>query len=156
MGAHHGFLADDGAQAPADLEMAEQRAREAAEQARREAARRAVESAKTATQNLGEVQVTSETAVVVCWDHGSEDGDRVDILLNGETVRRVNLTNERQSVTIRLYRGSNALEIRSLDAGSSPPNTAAFTVSAGGRTIAQKEWELAVGENAVLVVYRVD
>lgn len=71
-------------------------------------------------------QWNSNTVKIEVWDGTSEDGDKINILLNGNTVlAQYTLRNQKHKFTINLENNElNVLQIEALNIGSEPPNTA--------------------------------
>lgn len=67
---------------------------------------------------LSDVIVNKTPTILTVWDHGAEDLDRVNILLNRQLVRRnLTLRNARQNITLYLRPGKNTLEVKALGTG---------------------------------------
>jgi len=103
--------------------------------------------------------ITSSTQKITLevWDHGDEDGDRIDIILNGTTVRsNMELTSARQYVEIILSQGNNTVDIKALNQGTAGDNTAAFTVTdEDSNELLNEYWYMFTGEiNRLLVIYQ--
>lgn len=108
-------------------------------------------------QLLGEVRVNSNVIEVTAWDHGDEDGDRVEIYLNQELEKTLLLANARRVTRVNLVKGKNVVMIKALNQGSKGPNTASFSVTSEQRAIIRhREWNLKTGESGVLLVIRDD
>lgn len=110
----------------------------------------------TSDQFLGVAETPSRFLRVLAQDHGSEDGDKVTILLNGSEVLTFTLANATRQIDIPLQKGENVIEIMALNQGSSGKNTALFWVETeDGRELVRREWNLTSGGNAKLLVIRV-
>lgn len=104
-----------------------------------------------------EVTSTTERISVFAWDTGTEDGDRVDILLNGVvTIENVTLTNAGANYTLTLAPGRNAVDIKALNTGSWSPNTAGFTVTdENAQELISADWGMDTGQiSRLIVVYQ--
>jgi len=67
---------------------------------------------------LSDVVVNRSPTTLTVWDHGTEDLDRVNILLNRQLVRRnLTLRNTRQNIILYLRPGKNTLEVEALGTG---------------------------------------
>lgn len=109
----------------------------------------------TGVDILGTIQVTERLLVIETWDHGTFDGDKVAVLLNGISIYSpVHLTNNKQILQMHLKEGRNLLEIIALNEGSLGMNTASFNVYSKGQLLTSKEWNLETGEKAILLVIK--
>ncbi|MBN2447301.1 MAG: PKD domain-containing protein [Phycisphaerae bacterium] len=106
-----------------------------------------VEVYRTITSTTREIDLRA-------WDHSMEDGDRIDILVNGYTYRsNLTLTNSGTTVGISLRSGHNTIDIKALNEGTSSPNTAAFSVTDDdGNKLLQEDWHMYTGEVSRLIV----
>jgi hypothetical protein len=79
---------------------------------------------------LTDITVSSRKITISFWDHGKEDGDIIDILLNGKVLRDgIVLTKAPQSFTVDLQGGKNVFGVRAVNEGSISPNTATVKFS---------------------------
>lgn len=104
-------------------------------------------------QFLGEHNVDTKFVNIVCRDHQYPDGDRVQILINGEVVKNnLLLTSSYRRVEVTLALGRNIVDIVALNQGDSGPNTAEFVVYDDiGNVISSKEWNLLTGVKATII-----
>ena len=104
-------------------------------------------------QFLGEHRVDTKFVNIVCRDHEYPDGDRVQILLNGQVVKaNLVLTSNYRKVEVNLVDGKNIVDIIALNQGESGPNTAEFVVyDDKGQVISSKEWNLLTGVKATII-----
>jgi RHS repeat-associated protein len=87
-------------------------------------------SSSSTGQGLSNITVNSETITVTFWDHGQEDGDIIDILLNGKVLRGgILLKKAHQSFTVTLTKGKNVFGVRAVNEGKVSPNTATVKFS---------------------------
>ena len=85
---------------------------------------------QTPGQTLKDITVNSDTITVVFWDHGMEDGDIIDIILNGGLFKGgIVLKNAQQSFTVKLNQGNNVFGVKAVNEGSYSPNTATVKFS---------------------------
>ena len=78
----------------------------------------------------GNVIVNSQQVTIRVWDNAAEDGDRIDLFLNGaKLLDNHTLTNAGRSLNVWLPRGHNTLKVLALNTGSSGPNTASVSIS---------------------------
>ncbi len=104
-------------------------------------------------QFLGEHRVDTKFVNIVCRDHQYPDGDRVQILINGNIVKHnLLLTGSYRRVEVNLADGRNTVDIVALNQGDSGPNTAEFVVyDDKGNVISSKEWNLLTGVKATII-----
>ncbi|APG59576.1 hypothetical protein [Christiangramia salexigens] len=107
-------------------------------------------------QSLGNVVTQGKFVEVYCRDHEYVDGDKVQIIINGQlVVSSITLGAGFQPVLVNLQDGFNSIEFVALNQGSSGPNTAELRViSEKGEQIAKKEWNLLTGAKAQLIVVK--
>jgi hypothetical protein len=96
---------------------------------------------------LTDITVNSRVITVSVWDHGSIDGDRVNVYLNGRLIRS-NLLLGKSPINIRLnlYTGSNVVEIKAMNEGSQSPNTASIKITNVVQGKSQQKWQLKSGQ----------
>ena len=91
------------------------------------------------------------------YDHGSIDGDQVDISLNGASVFTDYTLPSLGAIrceTVEVPQGGNELRIHADNEGDISPNTATLTIrAADGRDLGQRGWELVSGEEVVWTIY---
>lgn len=111
---------------------------------------------KESNQFIGEIESRTKTVKIVCWDHGTEDGDRVSIKRNKGTIEsNVYLTTSKKSFLVNLDFGMNRIDFEALNQGSLGPNTATFEVyDDSGRLISSKQWNILTGYSATLLVLK--
>jgi Cys-rich repeat protein len=82
-------------------------------------------------KGMEDITVNQKTVTVTFWDSGNyEDGDMIDILINGEVVfPGITLTFAKQSRTITMNADIIVVGFKALNEGESPPNTASVTFS---------------------------
>ncbi|HLS30258.1 MAG TPA: hypothetical protein VK021_05345 [Flavobacteriaceae bacterium] len=107
-------------------------------------------------QDLGKF-FTDGDYVKVSWrDAQVVDGDRVDIIVNGEVVvGNVTLLGRFHSIRVDLKDGFTKIQFKALNQGESGPNTAEFKVEdEDGSVLTHDEWNLTTGTVASLVVVK--
>ena len=103
---------------------------------------------------LGKITVSERKIILEAWDNAAEDGDRVDISLNDNPpLKNFSLTNAKKRLNLILKSGENNINVKALNEGSDPPNTAAFRVICNGRMVIEHFWNLKTGEVGNLKVY---
>ncbi len=107
-------------------------------------------------QDLGSISTLSKSVNIICRDFKYPDGDRVTIYINEiPVVTNLTLQQNFQSFNIPLQEGINTIKIVALSQGTSGLNTAAFKIyNDAGMVLASKEWLLATGAKATLIVVK--
>jgi hypothetical protein len=78
------------------------------------------------------VTVTSSTVSLAFRDYSAEDGDIIDVYLNGsKIISALTLNNSDQFFNVTVNSGNNALVVIALNEGSSSPNTTEVRVNNG-------------------------
>jgi hypothetical protein len=78
------------------------------------------------------LKVTSKTVKIYIWDHQIEDGDRINLILNGEWILTdYTLRNNKRVIEVELQEGENTLILYALNLGKYKPNTAAIMIDDG-------------------------
>ena len=73
---------------------------------------------------------------LVIWDAGKEDGDKVSIRFNKESLMENHtINNQKKVMPLTLRKGKNTLEIKANNMGTIHPNTAKIALVQGERTI---------------------
>ena len=105
---------------------------------------------------LGDVNTTSNNAIIVCRDFEYEDGDRVQILLNDEMLlQNLYLKNQYFIMQIDLKPGFNKFDFKALNQGSSGPNTAELRVfDEDQNLLSSNQWNLSTGATATFIVVK--
>ena len=105
---------------------------------------------------LGDVNTTSNKAIIVCRDFEYEDGDRVQILLNDEVILpNLYLKNQFFVMQIDLKLGFNKFDFKALNQGSSGPNTAELRVfDEDQKLLSSNQWNLSTGATATFIVVK--
>ena len=105
---------------------------------------------------LGDVNTTSNKAIIVCRDFEYEDGDRVQILLNDEVLlQNLYLRNQYFIMQIDLKPGFNKFDFKALNQGSSGPNTAELRVfDEDKKLLSSNQWNLSTGATATFIVVK--
>lgn len=105
-------------------------------------------------QFIGEIRSKTKRIRIVCFDHGQEDGDRVQILNNTHVISRdLYLTNAKKEIIVNLNFGMNRIDFKALSEGSNSPNTATFAIyDDSGKLISEKQWNILTGFTATLLI----
>jgi len=105
-------------------------------------------------KHIVDIVVTQQNVTISVWDHGCEDGDIINLLINGQVyLSNHTLTNTKKEFNVTLSSGKNYLEIVAVDSGTDCPpqqdrtktrNSAAIHITnaiSGG----DQSWELGMG-----------
>ena len=107
---------------------------------------------------LTDITVNSRVITVSVWDHGSIDGDRVNVYLNGRLIsNNLMLKRNRTNIRLNLSTGSNVVEIKALNEGSQSPNTASMKITNVVQGKSQQKWGLKRGQTGrmrIIVSYQ--
>lgn len=97
--------------------------------------------------DFGEIRTKSPYIVMMAYDSGAEDGDRIKVTLNGKILfSDVTLTNYGQGLMVNLNEGFNDLKIEALNQGYSGPNTGSFTIYDNKDVkLKTSDWNLSTG-----------
>lgn len=78
------------------------------------------------------VKVRSDSITIYVWDHQIEDGDRVNLILNGEWILTdYTITKKKLILKAKLKPGTNTFILYALNLGKYSPNTAAIMIYDG-------------------------
>ena len=68
------------------------------------------------------------------WDYGKEDGDIIDVYINGKKVlANLKLKTEKKKLLINLKKGSNTIEVKTINSGKIKTNTAKIKIYEANR-----------------------
>ena len=66
----------------------------------------------------------SDKLTLYLWDANEEDGDKIQLIINGEIVlNEYETKRKRKKIKYKLKEGNNIIEIKAISLGTSPPNT---------------------------------
>ncbi len=101
-------------------------------------------------KGMDDITVNEKIVTVTFWDHGRlEDGDMIDILINGEVAfPGITLTFAKQSRTITMNADIIVVGFKALNEGTAPPNTASVTFSAVTAGKATQDYKLKTNQSA--------
>jgi len=70
------------------------------------------------------IEWDSKKATLFIWDANKEDGDKIELQINGEVILdNFETKNKRKKIQFKLKEGENIIEIKAINLGSAPPNT---------------------------------
>lgn len=107
-------------------------------------------------KDLGAFRTKSENINIICYDHGIQDGDKINVILNNKIVLQdYTLKNNAEVFTFPLIKGFNTLEIKAIHEGDYRPNTGGFKVFDDNRkTVISNNWGLAKGARVLALIIR--
>ncbi len=86
----------------------------------------------TSTDFTDEINVSSQKVKIKIWDMAKEDGDLVEVLLNGKSIiKEQAVLKDGHDFEVDLKSGVNIFEIKALNEGNISPNTAAILIKDG-------------------------
>ena len=75
------------------------------------------------------IQWNSDKIIIYIWDANMEDGDKIDLIINGKGILKDFKTKrKRKKIKYKLKEGENAIEIKATNLGTSPPNTSRIEI----------------------------
>jgi len=86
------------------------------------------------------------------WDHAKQDGDIVDLYVDGRYLRRISLTNSGTSLSLQLAPGNHRFEVRALNEGTDKPNTAAISITGVVQGNPRQSWSLKTGQTTGMII----
>ncbi|MDP6636678.1 MAG: hypothetical protein QGG42_17400 [Phycisphaerae bacterium] len=95
---------------------------------------------------LKDITVNRNRVYVKMWDHRKQDGDIVNLYLNGKYLRQIKLTNRGSTITLNLTAGRHRFEVRAMNEGTDEPNTAAISVTGVVKGQPRQSWSLKTGQ----------
>jgi len=101
------------------------------------------------TGGLSGVTVDRQNITITFWDHGTEDGDIINIYLNGKSIKRgIKLKKSKRSFPVQLNSGKNRFEVEAVNEGTISPNTASVRISNVTKGKALQIYERKSGQKA--------
>lgn len=106
--------------------------------------------------DFGVINSNSKTIGFMFRDHMAFDGDRVNVLLNGEIIaENVLLRPGFTTLDVPMEVGFNKIEFVALNQGQSGPNTAQLrVVDVNGNVLANNVWNLLTGVKASVLIVK--
>ena len=97
---------------------------------------------------LSNVSVKTSPVHIRLWDHGTQDGDIVQLFVNGTYYRQIQLAKGGTTVSLPLAYGQHRLEVLAMNEGSDGPNTASIAITGVVRGKPEQSWSLKTGQRA--------
>jgi hypothetical protein len=96
----------------------------------------------------------SKKLKLLIWDANKEDGDKITLIINGNTVLNdVKTRNKRKKIKYKLQDGENIIEIKATNLGASPPNTSRIEL-VDSKTKYPIITQLELGKTAIIKVIK--
>ena len=90
----------------------------------------AVQPDDQGTGGLSNVTVDRQNITLTFWDHGTEDGDIINIYLNNRLIKgNLRLKKSKRSFPVQLNSGKNRFVVEAVNEGTVSPNTASVRIS---------------------------
>ena len=75
------------------------------------------------------IKWNSDKIIIYIWDANMEDGDKIDLIINGkEILKDFKTKRKRKKIKYKLKEGENTIEIKATNLGTSPPNTSRIEI----------------------------
>jgi len=100
--------------------------------------------------NLTNVTVNTSPVHIKIWDHGNQDGDIVQIFINGRFHRQLSLTKSGTTLTLPLQYGRHCLQVVAMNEGREGLNTASVKVTGVVKGKPKQDWQLKKGARTTM------
>ena len=88
------------------------------------------------------------------WDANQEDGDKITLIINGDTLlNNFKTKNKRKKIKYKLKDGENTIEIKATNLGTSPPNTSRIEL-VDNKTKYPVITQLKLGKSAIIEIIK--
>ncbi|MGV8120981.1 MAG: hypothetical protein AB2L14_14580 [Candidatus Xenobiia bacterium LiM19] len=105
---------------------------------------------------LQDVTVSSRSVTLKIWDYSAEDGDMVDLYLNGSKIWGGTITNGGMSLPLSLVQGRNTVTVKALNGGTMPPdrpmNSVAISITNVIKGPAEQQYLLEPGASGSFLI----
>jgi len=96
----------------------------------------------------------SDKIKLFIWDANQEDGDKIQLIINGNIIlNNFETKNRRKKVKYRLVDGENTIEIKATNLGTSPPNTSRMEL-VDSKTKYPIITQLELGKSAIIKIIK--
>lgn len=100
------------------------------------------------------IQWNSDKLTIFIWDSNTEDGDKIDLVINGkEILNDFSTTKKRKKIKYKLKEGKNKIEIKAKNEGKNPPNTSRIELS-DSKTKYPIITQLQIGKSAIITIVK--
>ena len=98
------------------------------------------------------IKWNSDNLTIFIWDENTEDGDKIDLVINGkEILNNFSTTKKRKKIKYKLKKGENKIEIKATNLGKNPPNTSRIELL-DNKTKYPIITQLQIGKSAVITI----
>ncbi len=102
-----------------------------------------------------DLRIRGKYITLALWDNGRQDGDIISLRINGETVlEKYTVKHKAKKLILPLPEHENIIELYAHNLGEIPPNTAAVSVSIGGKIIKQLVLKSDMNRSEAIRIYR--
>ena len=100
------------------------------------------------------IQWNSDKLIIYIWDANTEDGDKIDLTINGKSILQDFTTKKkRKKVKYKLKEGDNTIEIKAINVGENPPNTSRIELT-DSKIKYPIITQLEVGKSAIITIVK--
>ena len=103
-------------------------------------------------KNLTNVTVNRSPVTLRLWDHGKQDGDIVQVFVDGRFYKQIRLTKGGITLSLPLTYGQHRFEVRAMNEGTDKPNTASMSIGGVTQGQARQSWSLKTGQTAGMTI----
>lgn len=101
---------------------------------------------------LTDVSTNRSPVIMKLWDHGTQDGDIVQIYINGRYYKTVHLTRAGTTLRLPLRFGKHRFQVKAMNTGRVGPNTASMSINGVTFGKSSQRWSLKTGQVAGMYI----
>jgi len=96
----------------------------------------------------------SEKLTLYLWDGNEEDGDKIQLIINGKIIlNEYETKRKRKKIKYKLQKGENTIEIKAIGLGTSPPNTSRIEL-VDSKTKYPVVMQLSLDKSAIIIIVK--
>ena len=96
----------------------------------------------------------SEKLTLFLWDANEEDGDKIQLIINGQIIlNEYETKRKRKKIKYKLQKGKNIIEIKAIGLGTSPPNTSRIEL-VDSKTKYPVVMQLSLDKSAIIIIVK--
>jgi len=96
----------------------------------------------------------SEKLTLYLWDANEEDGDKIQLIINGKIIlNEYETKRKRKKIKYKLQKGENTIEIKAIGLGTSPPNTSRIEL-VDSKTKYPVVMQLSLDKSAIIIIVK--
>jgi len=96
----------------------------------------------------------SEKLTLYLWDGNEEDGDKIQLIINGKIIlNEYETKRKRKKIKYKLQKGKNTIEIKAIGLGTSPPNTSRIEL-VDSKTKYPVVMQLSLDKSAIIIIVK--